>query len=213
MRGFRHTPAAVSRWSKIGRVDRPRHLRASSPTSEPHPHWEPAISRLAEPLHMCHRRLHRCHRRWCNLNFHRQWLKIGHNDLARLYVCKHRCDRTPKVGKLAAPLRLLISVGGQLPACLHRHISGCPSRHALADRAYAPCHATPRRRESEGPRTSSATRTARRACTCCSESDDNCAPVCNFASPHLRLPRPPRVAPCHQGVEKCESPRTGSATR
>ena len=34
-----------------------------------------------------------------------------------------------------------------------------------------------------------------------------------FASPHLRLPRPPRVAPCHQGVEKCESPRTGSATR
>ena len=23
-----------------------------------------------------------------------------------------------------------------------------------------------------------------------------------FASPHLRLPRPPRVAPCHQGVEK-----------
>jgi hypothetical protein len=186
VRGFRHTPAAVSRWSKIGRVDRPRHLRASSPTSEPHPHWEPAISRLAEPLHMCHRRLHRCHRRWCNLNFHRQWLKIGHNDLARLYVCKHRCDRTPKVGKLAAPLRLLISVGGQLPACLHRHISGCPSRHALADRALKPCHIQVVEK-CENPRTGPAAR-ASRAHGCCSKSDDSCAPVRVAAS---------RVSPLH----------------
>ena len=96
----------------------------------------------------------------------------------------------------APRLHMLFRVGRQLCAGPGRRLSGCPSRHALADRAYAPCHATPRGRESEGPRTSSATRTACRACTCCSESDDSCAPVCiatsPVAPPATRCAVPPR---------------------
>ncbi len=94
-----------------------------------------------------------------------------------------RATHGSRNARLRERLHMLFRVGRQLCAGPGRRLSGCPSRHALADRAYAPCHATPRGPESEGPRTSSATRAARRACTCCSESDDSCAPVCIATSP------------------------------
>ena len=80
-------------------------------------------------------------------------------------------------------------------------------------------HATPRGREMRG--SENRLHNARRACTCCSESGDSCAPVCIAASrvaPTVnRWPSRQRVGrPCtcmpHQGVEKCEGPRTGSTT-
>jgi hypothetical protein len=79
----------------------------------------------------------------------------------------------------------LFRVGRQLPACLHRRLSGCPSRHALADRALTPCHT--RVEKCENPRTGPAAR-ASRAHGCCSKSDDSCAPVPVAAS---------RVSPLH----------------
>ena len=61
VRGRRHTPATVSRQSKIGRVDHRHHFRASLPTPAPHLHGAPAIFRLEDRLRTCHRRLHGCH--------------------------------------------------------------------------------------------------------------------------------------------------------
>ena len=71
----------------------------------------------------------------------------------------------------------LVSIYHNLPTKtgLHRHISGCPSRHTLADRALAP-HATPRGREIR--ESENRPRSVRRTCTCGPESDDSCAPVC-----------------------------------
>ena len=56
----------------------------------------------------------------------------------------------------------------------HRHISGCPSRHSLADRALAP-HATLREREMRESK--NMPRSARRGRTCRPEPADSCAPV------------------------------------
>ena len=94
-------------------------------------------------------------------------------------------------------------------AGLHRHTSPWLSRHALADHALAPCH-TQGVEKCESPRLGSATRAALAHAV-----PSRTTPVRLFASPHLGLPLP-RPCTCtmpHQGVEKCESPRTGSATR
>ena len=82
----------------------------------------------------------------------------------------------------------LVSIYHNLPTKtgLHRHISGCPSRHALADRALKPCHIQVVEK-CENPRTGPAAR-ASRAHGCCSKSDDSCAPVRVAAS---------RVSPLH----------------
>jgi len=86
----------------------------------------------------------------------------------------------------------LVSINHNLPTKktgLHRHISRCPSRHALADRALAP-HATPRGREMR--ESENRPRSARRTCRCGPESDDSCAPVCiatsRVAPPATRWP-------------------------
>ena len=94
-------------------------------------------------------------------------------------------------------------------AGLHRHTSPWLSRHALADHALAPCH-TQGVEKCESPRLGSATRAALAHAV-----PSRTTPVRLFASPHLALPlpRPCTCAVPHQGVETCEGPRTGSATR
>ena len=88
----------------------------------------------------------------------------------------------------------VVSIYHNLPTKtgLHRHISGCPSRHALADRALKTMMPHQGGEKCESPRTGPAARAALAHAVL-----SRTTAVRRFASPHLALPLPPRVGqPC-----------------
>ena len=123
VRGSCHTPAAVSRWSKICLIDSPRQCVCK------HRHDRiPNVSKLPAPSR--HRALTpsqtaRVSRR--SPIIVSGWSKICIIDRPRQVVCKRRCERIPKVGKLpraVAPSRSdTLADGAWQPAQPHLRFS------------------------------------------------------------------------------------------
>jgi hypothetical protein len=100
-RDSRHSPTAVSRWSKICPAARPRPLvckHRCDPIPKvgklpaPSRHRPPILSQTARDSRHSPIAVSR-------------WSKICPTARPRPLVCKHRCDRIPEIGRMPAPSR------------------------------------------------------------------------------------------------------------
>ena len=99
VRGCRCSPITVSRWSKICPIDRRRHDVGASVGEAGYPRSANCPRRRAIALSHSRRLCAPASAAPITVS---RWSKIGPIDRPRQHVCKHRCERIPKVGKLPA---------------------------------------------------------------------------------------------------------------
>jgi hypothetical protein len=151
VRPGQHSPITFSRWSKIGRIDRPRqHPCKHRCDPIPSVNKQPAPSRQRSPT------LLRTVRgsRHSPITVSR-WSKIGRVDRSRKRVCKHLCDRIPQdrqTARAVAPsLSHALADCAPRPAQPHHRFPMVQNHHALA-----PCHKKRSRNPSQGRQTACA---------------------------------------------------------
>ena len=135
VRASRCSPITVSRWLKICPIDRPRkHMCKRRRGRIPKVGIPPTPSRRRSPTlsHTVRASRH------SPITVSR-WLKICPIIRPRQHMCKRRCGRIPKVGRLPAPSRHYFeSADSCAPVRIASSRVDPPA--AFADRALAPCH-------------------------------------------------------------------------